>query len=273
MNHNSLKGTIMVTYAQKSSAQRAAKKLPEGSYSISQNEDGSFQIDQKGPSLQAFLKEHDESKISKAKKAKEIKAEYAPKIAATMPKSIVIEETAPIEAPDADDSKKSDGDDELSTLNLSHADNCPDCGISLENGICDYEHLVDVQGAELAATMQKRENACMACNFEWGPLVQHGTQRPTPQARADKKADAELVNVDPLKPRMSTIVLPTKKVWDIADKMPGAKRKDVIAACVQAGIAYGTARTQYQHWFKCTNDCKATPIATIGADGKIVAPK
>ncbi len=75
------------------------------------------------------------------------------------------------------------------------------------------------------------------------------------------------------KPTVSTIKLPTKKVWDIADKMPGAKRKDVIEACVQQGIAYGTARTQYQHWFKCLNDSKSAPIAVIGADGKISLPK
>lgn len=38
-------------------------------------------------------------------------------------------------------------------------------------------------------------------------------------------------------------------VWEMAYSMPGAKRKDVIAACVAAGIPVGTAKTQYQHWF------------------------
>lgn len=32
------------------------------------------------------------------------------------------------------------------------------------------------------------------------------------------------------------------------DSMPEAKRKDVIAACVEEGIAFFTARTQYQKW-------------------------
>lgn len=40
-----------------------------------------------------------------------------------------------------------------------------------------------------------------------------------------------------------------KAVWDIAGSLHGAKRKDVIAACVRAGIPEGTAKTQYQHWF------------------------
>jgi hypothetical protein len=38
-------------------------------------------------------------------------------------------------------------------------------------------------------------------------------------------------------------------VWEIAEALPGAKRKDVVAACVAKGIPEGTAKTQYQHWF------------------------
>lgn len=39
------------------------------------------------------------------------------------------------------------------------------------------------------------------------------------------------------------------KVWEIADSMPDAKRKEVVNACVEAGIPLGTSKTQYQHWF------------------------
>lgn len=38
-------------------------------------------------------------------------------------------------------------------------------------------------------------------------------------------------------------------VWDLCDKMVGARRTDVIKACVAAGVNYNTARTQYQHWY------------------------
>lgn len=48
----------------------------------------------------------------------------------------------------------------------------------------------------------------------------------------------------------STAIKPTKLVHEIASSMPEASRKDVIAACRARGIAYGTARTQYQAWFK-----------------------
>lgn len=104
------------------------------------------------------------------------------------------------------------------------------------------------------------------------------------QKAAESRANAAAVNSDPLRPRMSTIPLPTKQVWNIADALVASaradaeknatpyqapKRKDVIAECVRQGVAYGTARTQYQHWFKCIADCKAAPIATIGKDGRI----
>jgi len=48
--------------------------------------------------------------------------------------------------------------------------------------------------------------------------------------------------------RHSEIDSPCKRVWAIADSMPEAARKDVLAVCEQEGIAYYTARTQYQSW-------------------------
>lgn len=48
----------------------------------------------------------------------------------------------------------------------------------------------------------------------------------------------------------SEVASPTKLVWTIADSMPGASRKDVIAACVAQGINASTAGTQYYKWSK-----------------------
>lgn len=44
----------------------------------------------------------------------------------------------------------------------------------------------------------------------------------------------------------STVDKPCKLVWQIASEMKGARRKDIIAACVAKGVAFYTARTQYQ---------------------------
>lgn len=46
----------------------------------------------------------------------------------------------------------------------------------------------------------------------------------------------------------SDVESPTKLVWQIADSMPGATRKDIIAACVAKGVHPSTASTQYSKW-------------------------
>lgn len=79
------------------------------------------------------------------------------------------------------------------------------------------------------------------------------------QARADALANASM-GTDPLKPRFSVCEKPTKKVWHIADSMPKASRKEVMAECVAQGIAYGTARTQYQAWFKASQECERMEV-------------
>jgi hypothetical protein len=39
------------------------------------------------------------------------------------------------------------------------------------------------------------------------------------------------------------------KVWMICNALANKARKDVIVACVEVGINFNTARTQYQQWF------------------------
>jgi hypothetical protein len=55
-------------------------------------------------------------------------------------------------------------------------------------------------------------------------------------------------------PAKSTVEKPTKAVWAIADEMraknPNATRKEIVDECVRRGIAFYTARTQYQRWSK-----------------------
>jgi len=58
------------------------------------------------------------------------------------------------------------------------------------------------------------------------------------------------------KTHASTVEKPCKLVWDIAEGMfaqnPNAKRKDVLKAAEDAGVAFYTARTQYQQWLAAT---------------------
>lgn len=48
----------------------------------------------------------------------------------------------------------------------------------------------------------------------------------------------------------SDVASPVQIVWDTAAAMPGASRKDVIAACVAKGVNKATASTQFYRWQK-----------------------
>jgi hypothetical protein len=58
----------------------------------------------------------------------------------------------------------------------------------------------------------------------------------------------------------SKVDLPTKLVWHIADEMtaanPNVLRKTVMAECQRRGIAFYTARTQYQQWLTAMRESK-----------------
>lgn len=61
-------------------------------------------------------------------------------------------------------------------------------------------------------------------------------------------------------PHQSTISKPCKQVFHIADEMkakdPEATRSEIINECVKRGIAFYTARTQYQQWFQVQKEMK-----------------
>ena len=63
----------------------------------------------------------------------------------------------------------------------------------------------------------------------------------------EPKAKRVKAEAKPIENR-STVESPCRLVWDLADKMTGAARKDVIAAAQEKGVAFYTARTQYQLW-------------------------
>lgn len=46
----------------------------------------------------------------------------------------------------------------------------------------------------------------------------------------------------------SQVESPVKAMLDLCDKMKGERRRDVLAAAEKKGIAFYTARTQYQVW-------------------------
>lgn len=117
---------------------------------------------------------------------------------------------------------------------------CPSCNVHLSNGV--GEDGQEVNGKIIHHKAKQYE--CLGCGEEFGPdLMREG----------DRLANATMEPAGP-RPRLSTCEKPTKRVWHIADSMPKASRKEVIEECVRQGIAYGTSRTQYQAWFKASQE-------------------
>jgi len=117
--------------------------------------------------------------------------------------------------------------------------NCPHCAVGLDNGV--------VSDADLKADNQPGLKAflysCLGCGAEFGPAL----------TKLDKKGPTGTHQIN----HNSTAANPCNTVWEIAEKLKGQKRKEVIGACVEAGVAYNTARTQYQKWFQASkNDSK-----------------
>lgn len=131
-------------------------------------------------------------------------------------------------------------EDENLVLACGHS-HCPHCGIHLSNGLLDFDSLVDTRGSEKEAyKLQKHEWACMGCNGEWGKEI------PAPTSKGRKEPLRHYSN-------KSSVEGAVNVSHEIFNSMPEARRKDAIAAAVEAGVTFYTARTQYQKWFKARN--------------------
>lgn len=125
---------------------------------------------------------------------------------------------------------------------------CPHCHCNLSNGV--GEHLQEVNGERIKHDQYQYE--CLACGGEFGPAI-------SASAKVEKAPATKTREVK----HTSNIEHPCKTVWAIADEMKGAKRKEVLAACVEKGIAYYTARTQYQQWLSVQKEMATAVRATL----------
>lgn len=121
---------------------------------------------------------------------------------------------------------------------------CPSCKIHLSNGVSDYDGMVDRHGEKGAYAHQQREWACMACGHQWGDEIE------APKSKGSKQPTRHYVN-------KSTVDGAVARSHEIFNANPDARRKDAIQLAVDAGIAFYTARTQYQKWFKAQKVTRA----------------
>lgn len=111
--------------------------------------------------------------------------------------------------------------------------NCPHCGINLGNGFGEHGQVV----GDTPVAHEKFQFSCLGCGEEFGPEIKAAPVK----TRDSGKGGTVPVN-------QSTVKSPCRTVWDICEQMKGSRRKDVLEACVKAGVAFYTARTQYQQW-------------------------
>ena len=247
--------TSTKSYTAKSSAIRAAKKdftteYAAGLVTITQNADGKwvYQVEAAEQAAREYSPEaqemHDAINAKKAKKASNIDDLF---------------DTAAMEKANAV-AKKSQAD-WVAKMNAPAKDYMTEAkkeGANVLTGV-DKQPSDKVLKKELA----KAEKIANRDNKEVDSQPSAETIANDP-ARAHAEAlgidglenlakDAKLGNIS----RVSEIERPCDRVWAIADAMQGERRKDIIAACVDQGVAYYTARTQYQHWFTAKKNDQA----------------
>lgn len=118
--------------------------------------------------------------------------------------------------------------------------NCPHCGIHLSNGVTDFEGMVDTHGSEKAAyAVMRHEWMCLGCNGEWGAEI------PAPKGAKGRKQSTRVYT------NRSEVEGAVAFCHQLFAELPAeTRRKDAIQAAVDKGVAFYTARTQYQKWFK-----------------------
>lgn len=118
----------------------------------------------------------------------------------------------------------------------------------------EYDELVALHAAEVdQATFEEvQESGDLEERLEVALAVADQEEKKEPVAKADVVHE-------------STVERPCKLVWHIADEMaaanPAVRRKDVLAACVARGVAFYTARTQYQQWLGIQKEMAAREAA------------
>lgn len=122
----------------------------------------------------------------------------------------------------------------------------------------EYDELVALHAVEAPAEMDQatfeevQESGDLEERFDAALEVADQEEKKAPVAKADVVHE-------------STVERPCKLVWHIADEMtaanPAVRRKDVLAACVARGVAFYTARTQYQQWLGIQKEVAAREAA------------
>lgn len=118
-------------------------------------------------------------------------------------------------------------------------DNCPSCGIGLDNGLMDWDSLVEQHGSK-ARDMQQHQWSCMGCGAEWGV----------------KRAG---INIQKDRAEQNGVTRPSEggvcaSIWAECDKRATSgvvpPVKDMKAWALTQGVDQTTCLIQYYQWRK-----------------------
>lgn len=116
---------------------------------------------------------------------------------------------------------------------------CPGCGIDLDNGVCDWNSMVDLHGSK-ARDYQQHEWSCLGCGAEWGPKraginIQKDRQEQNGVTRPSEGGVCAAIWAECDKRAVGGMVPPVKemKAWALAE-----------------GVDQTTCLIQYYQWRK-----------------------
>jgi hypothetical protein len=117
--------------------------------------------------------------------------------------------------------------------------NCPGCGIDLDNGVCDWNSMVELHGSK-ARDYQQHEWSCLACGAEWGAKraginIQKDRQEQNGVTRPSEGGVCAAIWAECDKRAVGGMVPPVKemKAWALAE-----------------GVDQTTCLIQYYQWRK-----------------------
>jgi hypothetical protein len=222
----------MKTFKVKSSAVRAAKQaglVVNESAEIIQNEDGSWSfVDRRPVGAEDLL--DDEFPVD------------GPELDAYG------EEVGEVEDLDVTGGDWDDRPNQIKGENLGlNTTRCPSCH---REGHLETESFKD------AAGLPQTKITCNHCGWFHSEISAQGEEKPFEEITEKEHRTHRHGEVG----NKSSTDKPCSKVWDIAAALhkdnPQVKRKEVLEACLNAGIAFYTARTQYQEWYKASKNSK-----------------
>lgn len=134
--------------------------------------------------------------------------------------------------------------------------NCPHCNIGLDNGLMDFDSVVDTAGSFAEAfKLQQHQWSCMGCGGEWGAEI----TEPAPAAPAQHLGGTG-VKIEKNREERNGVKRPSvgsacRAVWDFCDAHQAAQGaapavKDVKAAADTNGWNPNNASIEYYLWRK-----------------------